>query len=609
MSVAAQTRPFRRGETRPSWRALATSAIRTRAADLATLGWYAVMTLISVGPFLRAPGRTVSSVPLDPLFQATVMRRLSENLLSGDLANLYDGRFFYPAERTLAMSDSLIALQPIALPLHLILGDPILIANLILIATFPLASLSAHLLARLWTGSRVAAWIAGTAYAFAAYRFTHLGHLNLLQMWALPLAFLSLELVLRSGSRKAAVGWALVHVFIAGTAWNYLLMLAILEPLYLLIRLLVSSERRTMFRRALGLAVPAIAAGAAIAVLVMPYLQLRAAGYQRQEYDTFDFSARVGDYLMPAADSWLLGPLTSSIRPLTGQFERAISPGYAVMGIAAVGIAFAVLRYRRGRARWLLASAPWIAIGVVAFVLSLGPRLWPDTRSLFGSPEDYPRLLFGYLDAFLPLESLRSPARFAVIVLLAVAMLAGIAAARWWRSRAAVRSPRLRYGVLAALALLFAAEYAVVPTTVPVYDISRAPRVYEWLATQQGGPVVEVPTNTPDRYLLASIVDGNPRLNGWSGFIPVESTSVNRGLVLAGVTAEEERAWIHEVRKLGASYLIVHTDRISRRTEFQLSRHRRDGLIQLRAAFGGSHVYEILPWEPSDIAKLGERSR
>jgi hypothetical protein len=612
MSVAARTGALEATTAaRPEALVLTGSVARLRElpANLAVLGWYGLVTIVSLWPLLRAPGRTVSSVPLDPVFQATVLRQLSENLLAGDLARLYDGGFFYPAERTLAMSDSLIALQPIALPLHLLLGHPVLIANLLLVATFPLAAISADLLARLWSGSRLAGWIAGTAYAFAAYRFTHIGHLNLLQMWALPLAFLTLEHVLRSGSRRAAVGWGLVHVFIAGTAWNYLLILAILEPLYLGLRLLMAPERRLLVRRALRLALPAVVATALIAVLGLPYLQLRAEGYQRQEYDTFDFSARFVDYLTPAADGWLLGPLSSSWRPMTGPFERALSPGYAVLGIALVGLAVAVARRRRGHGAWWRSSVPWLGLGAGAFVLSLGPRLWSDTRWLESSVDDYLRLPFGFLDAVLPLESIRSPARFGVLVLLAVAILAGAAAARWWRLRMARQSSFLRTAAVGLLALLFVADYGVRLTTVPVFSAADAPHVYSWLASQPDGPVVEIPTNSPDRYLLASTIDGKPRLNGWSGFVPDVSAAVNRGLLLAGVTPEEDPYWIQEVRRLGARYLIVHTNDVSSRTEYVIARHRRAGLVELVAAFGGSHVYRLLAWDPVEVAGVGEGSR
>lgn len=612
MSVAARTGALdATASTSPETLVLASSLarLRGRLLGVAVFAWYGLFTVLALWPLLLAPGRTVSSVPLDPVFQATVLRRLSENLLAGDLSRLYEGGFFYPAERTLAMSDSLIGLQPIALPLHLLLGQPVLIANLLLVASFPLAAISADLLARLWTGSRLAGWIAGTAYAFAAYRFTHIGHLNLLQMWTLPLAFLVLEYVLRSGSRRAAVAWAVVHVFICGTAWNYLLMLIILEPLYVALRLLMEPDRRLLIRRLFRLTVPGLVAGAAISLLALPYLQLRADGYQRLEHDTFDFSARFVDYLTPAADGWLLGPLSSWWRPLTGPFERALSPGYAVLAVALTGILLAFLRWRRGHGAWWRSSVPWIGLGTGAFVLSLGPRLWPDTRWLEGSVGDYLRMPFGYLDAVLPLESLRSPARFGVLVLLAVAIVAGICAARWWRLRMAPQSTFLRAAAVALMALVFIAEYGVRLPTNSVFSTADAPRVYQWLAHQPGGPIVEIPTNSPDRYLLASTIDGQPRLNGWSGFVPEVSAAVNRGLLLSGVTPEEDPYWIQEVRRLGARYLIVHVTQVSQQTEYALARHREADVIELVAAFGGSHVYRLKAWLPVEVARLGGGSR
>ncbi len=582
-----------RGQRRAAVSAVSLAAPGTRVRDAAVAVWYVALTILSTAPILADPRGRVPAVPLDPLFQATVLERMSQNLLRLDLAHLWDGGFFFPAERTLAMSDSLLGLQPLALPLRLLLHDPIVVANLLLVLTFPLAALSADALARCFTGSRLAAWICGTAYAFAAYRFTHIGHLNLLQMWALPLAFLTLELVLRRGDRRAAAAWAAVHVFVAGTALNYLLMLAILEPLWLLVRLALDGKRRPLARRLARLVVPGAVAAAVIALLLLPYVELRAEGFARREIETFDFSARVTDYLRPAPDALLLGRAVP--HALTGGYERAIGPGITVLALAVLAAAYALRRGRAAADSWRR-FAPWVALGVGAFVLSLGPRLWPDTRDLAGSlPSDYPLLPFGLLDAVLPLESLRSPARFSVLVLLAVALVAGATVSRAWRS-GALQPRRLRGALVAVVAVALLAEYAAQIPAVPAYAATERAPVYEWLRGQPPGPVVELPTNAPDRYLLASTVDGHPRLNGWSGFVPPVSQRLNLGLVRHGATPEESAGWVREAARLGARYLVVHWRDVTPPTHIVLRGQLRDGSIRPLAHFRGASVYEVWPF-------------
>ena len=598
-----------RGQRRAAASAVSLSALGTRVRDAAVAVWYVALTILSTAPILADPRGRVPAVPLDPLFQATVLERMSQNLLRLDLGHLWDGGFFFPAERTLAMSDSLLGLQPLALPLRLLLHDPILVANLLLVLTFPLAALSADALARCFTGSRLAGWICGTAYAFAAYRFTHVGHLNLLQMWALPLAFLTLELVLRRGDRRAAAAWAAVHVFVAGTALNYLLMLAILEPLWLLVRIALDRERRPLARRLTRLVVPGAVAAAVIALLLLPYVELRAEGFARRDIETFDFSARVTDYLRPTPDALLLGRAVP--QALTGGYERAIGPGLTVLGLAVVGAAYGVWRGREAGDSWRR-FAPWVALGAGAFVLSLGPRLWPDTHDLGGSlPSDYPLLPFGELDAVLPLESLRSPARFSVLVLLAVALAAGATVSRAWRSGTLQPRTQLRGALVAVVAVALVAEYAAQIPTVPAYAATDRAPVYEWLRRQPPGPVVELPTNAPDRYLLASTGDGHPRLNGWSGFVPPVSERLNLGLLRDGVTPEESADWVREAARLGARYLVVHWPDVTPRTRVVLGGHLRDGSIRPLAHFRGASVYEVWPFgsRPTAAAAQGTLDR
>lgn len=608
MSVESQTTV--RLAPRAWLRARDRARMAARIADIAVAVWYVLLTLVATAPLLVDVRGRVPDVPLDPLFQATVLERMSENLLRLDLARLYDGGFFYPAQQTLAMSDSLVGLQPLALPMGLVLGDPVLVANLLLVLTFPLAALSADALARLLTGSRVAGWVAGTAYAFAAYRFTHIGHLNLLQMWALPLAFLTLELVLRRGGWRAAIAWGAVHVFIAGTALNYLLMLAILEPLWLVVRLAMDGEPRAAVRRLVRLVAPGAAAAGVILLLLLPYVALRAQGFERRDIDTFDFSARLADYARPADESLFLGD--AAPRALTGAYERAIAPGTTVMALAVIGLGLAA-GARGDRRRRLRHLVPWVVLGGAAFVLSFGPRLWPDTRDMGGArPADFVLMPFGMLDTFLPLESLRSPARFAVLVLLALVVLAAVGVARLWRSRPFVRWPALRAAALGVLAVVLVVEYAGRIDTAPALESPASAAVYDWLRRQPPGAVVEVPTNEPDRWLLASTVDGHPRLNGWSGFVPPISVPINAGLVFHGVTPEERTGWIGHASRLGARYLVVHWADISFRTRQALRAHVRSGAIRPLQQFGSATVYGVWPF-PADehvaTAPAPDRSR
>ena len=88
--------------------------------------------------------------------------------------------------------------------------------NLLILFTFTMAGFAMFLLARALTGDALAAWVAGTAYAFSPYMLTRgLGHLNYLSGEWMPLYILCLIKLVESAERR----WALSgSVFLLLTA-------------------------------------------------------------------------------------------------------------------------------------------------------------------------------------------------------------------------------------------------------------------------------------------------------------------------------------------------------------------------------------------------------
>jgi hypothetical protein len=144
-------------------------------------------------------------------------------------------------------------------------------------------------------------------------------------------------------------------------------------------------------------------------------------------------------------------------------------------------------------------------------------------------------------------------------------------------------------------------EYAAQVGTLPVRQTAADAALYDWLRRQPPGPVVELPTNEPDRWMLASTVDGHPRLNGWSGFVPPVSREVNLGLVYSGITPEERSSWMGHVARLGARYLVVHWPDVSARTRNMLRDHVRAGSIRLIERFPEAAVYGVWPFLASEV--------
>jgi hypothetical protein len=559
------------------------SRARGRLLDLAVVGWYLLLTGVYLWPLIQGLDSLVPHSIVDTGLQATVLSDVTQRLLHLDITHLYDASFFYPAHLTLAMSDAGIGLQVIALPLHLLGVDALLVSNLLIVASFPVTALAGDALGRYVTRARVGGLVVGTAFAFSAYHMEHVIHLNLLQSWTIPLAFLGLEMTLRERSRRGPILWAFALVAAASTALHYLLMLAIVQPIYVAVRYLLASDRADI-RASLRRLVPAgIVVAVVIALLLVPYVLLRLAGYARNLQDTFDFSARPADYLLPTADSLALHGLYA-LQPLkTGFAERQLLPGVIVLGFAILGLLVALLRRERFRLRRM---APWLAIGAVAFVFSLGPYLWPNTEvapSVAGLIE----LPYKFLAQPLFLEALRSPARFGVIVLLVVAIVGAMATVRLLH-----HVPRgLPQSVaIAVLALAMAAEYSV---SIPVERVAWGadlPSVYTWLRDQPAGPVVELPavSDQVSYYMLASTVDGHPRLDGYSGFTP-------RALepIVAVVTDRMFAPWLSHARRLGATYVVIHRGALTSSVLAAVDEAEGDGTLVLLATFGDDEAFRF----------------
>src|SRR5207253_7267169 len=81
-------------------------------------------------------------------------------------AHWWNAPIFHPAAGTLAFSEHLLGLAPIAAPLIALSHEPLLGYNVTLLSTFVLSALGAHFLAYTLTRRHDVAFVAGLAYAF-----------------------------------------------------------------------------------------------------------------------------------------------------------------------------------------------------------------------------------------------------------------------------------------------------------------------------------------------------------------------------------------------------------------------------------------------------------
>jgi hypothetical protein len=264
---------------------------------------------------------------------------------------------------------------------------------------------------------------------------------------------------------------------------------------------------------------------------------------------------------------------------LLSTIAAIISPGFRSRAAA----------FMRSRGFFVLAVllAMWLSLGVA-------PQALGRPLNLTGIYQ----LLYDYVPGF---DGLRVPARFAMIVVLMLAVLGGYGAAaisRWrWATPALVvlttalfAESLVRPFPINGMGTL--RDYA--PPEARVYRPARAPAVYHRLAQESDVVVAELPLGQPDydiRAMFYSLVHHGRVLNGYSGFFPPHYGLL--ALTLSDVPGHATTAW-SALRESGASHLIVHEgawldDRGPRTTAalkqlgaIELFRDRSDVLMRLR---------------------------
>jgi hypothetical protein len=224
-----------------------------------------------------------------------------------------------------------------------------------------------------------------------------------------------------------------------------------------------------------------------------------------------------------------------------------------IAAVVSPGCRTRIAEFMRARGFFVLALilAVWLSLGVSP--LALGRPL--NLTGIY-------TVLYEYVPGF---DGLRVPARFAMVVVLMLAVLGGYGAAALSRWRWATPA-------LAVLTTAFLTESIVRPFPINgtrtlrdyaapeprVYRPARAPAVYQRLAREPAVVLAELPMGQLEydiRAMFYSIVHRGKLLNGYSGFFPRHYGVL--ALALSDVPSHTTIAW-DALREAGASHVIVH---------------------------------------------------
>jgi hypothetical protein len=198
---------------------------------------------------------------------------------------------------------------------------------------------------------------------------------------------------------------------------------------------------------------------------------------------------------------------------------------------------------------------------IAAIWLSLGPHPQSLGRPLeIAAPYAF---LFDHIPGF---DSLRVPARCAMIVALLLAILAGYGAAavtRWTFGGAALVLATLLFFV-ESMHVPFVMNRVISPLRfnppeARLYRPARAPAIYHAMARQSMNSVLaELPLGYPDfdqRAMFYSTVHWKPLVNGYSGFTPPHYDRLTA--VLSEIPRHADLS-LGTLRELGVTHVIVH---------------------------------------------------
>lgn len=481
-----------------------------------------MLAVVHTWPLATAPARLSRNDNADTLLNEWIVAWIAHQAVHSPI-RVYDGNIFYPDRATLTYSEPLLVPAALGMPLAWSGASPVLVYNVLVIAGFTLTAWSAWLLLTRWTGDSIAGACGGILIAFNAHTLTRLPQLQGLHVEFLPLALLAFDRVLTGRVRAVTGGAALgITVFLQALTSFYGLIFTVTA---LAAGWLVRVEdwpRRHRLRSTLLVLTTATAAVVAVAIVLAPYLRLKAV---RPLGEVALYAAGWNSYLMTPArlhyPAW-------SHRFFAG--DTALFPGFVAMAFAAValltGSAFRDRRARMGA-----------GIAIAGFALSFGPFL-PGYSVLYA--------------LFWPLQGIRNAARFGYLVIVGLAIVAafGVAEVRRRSGRGSAR--------LFAVALLAAANLDALAAPLELVEAEPVSPIHQMLRNTEA-VVAEFPFYPPTRmsrqapYLLHSTQHWRPMVNGYSGVAP--ESYIQRSRELAGFPDDTA---LDALRRIGVTHVFVH---------------------------------------------------
>jgi hypothetical protein len=412
------------------------------------------------------------------------------------------------------------------------LTGPLLAYDLLVVASYVLAAVAIHRLARRMGAAPWGAALGALVFAFAPQRSARaLGHLKLLAIGWLALSLEALFVATRKETRRplfAAGGAGLALALLAWGDWYLAICGAVAAACFVLFELVRGERRRT-------LAAATVSASVALA-LAGPYALALARESAREgiEGHAAEWCSTACTSLVIPSQIQLASRVT---KPLTERNHQNLAEGAGYLGFVPLA---ATLWLGFGRRRERALDFALLA-GFLGLILAIGPRLRVFDR-LLGPPLPY--ALAEKL--FPPLRVGGCPNRYVALAFLPLALGTALAATRLLA--------RGRRNLVAAGAIAIAIEYAPIDPGVSAWPWLPPDPALEAIARSPApGNVLDLDRGVPA--LVRQMRHGRPQLYGYLSREPEDSLGRRREDPVIGPLIEPERPESNVVPPLAAALL------------------------------------------------------
>jgi hypothetical protein len=515
----------------------------TLRRDLLVLLFFTVLTLFMTYPLITKIGSVYAGNNED-LWTFQWDNWWTRTALTHGLDTLYTNYQFYPNGVSLAAHSLSFYNSIIWIPLSALFGD-IAGYNITILLTFILSGYTMFKLAHYLVNqgsvnqligdqgsgtsnqrglitdhrSLITSLIAGIIYAFAPYHFSQsLGHVSLASVQWFPLLALFSLKAARERSWRNAIAIGIVTLLLTATRLQFIVLGGAVFALFVLIDWLVA--HREWAHGALVRLLVGAAIGLILSLpIALPAIQLYAQASSPDELIADEQTWGQTDllaYALPMTYHPIFGPI---VEPLYFNFAKN-QAWMPYLGFAAFGLAiYGSLRAKRR-------SLPWIAIGLFLFIMALGPFLLVN-----GVEYQNIKLPYALIGDKFPLNTLRSPDRYNLVLPLALAVLAAFGI-NDLLNRLAGRGPLRAIGA-ALIGAVIVFEYLGLPY--PTIEPLPSSTFYSTLANNSAAyAILDVPLARSDtkRYLYYQTLHNHAIVEGRVARVPDEAYQLFKSIPL-----------------------------------------------------------------------------